>query len=184
LQFVKVDVARGVATETFVLHADGSRQIAVPHDVRRLNYRVTRAIMGSSASACPHTIVNDGSPVALGANWYGLETSGADTFRWATNDAVVQLTKAQAKPFTLEAELEPGPSLGGAPLTVAVENARGTVLATTAPIAGRNAVRATLPPMPSGSTLRFVVHSKGVEVPHDRRLLNFRIYTLKILPQS
>ncbi|HET9393752.1 MAG TPA: hypothetical protein VFO29_09590 [Candidatus Rubrimentiphilum sp.] len=181
-QYVKVTVNQNAPAETFVLHAD-SPNIPTPRDPRHvLNFRARSIILGSSAGDCKNEIVYDASPLAVGKNWYPYETFNGQSFRWVDNDAQVTLTAAQPRPFVLEAEVEPGPSLGGAPLAIAVRNASGKTIVQSAPVKGRNYVSLRIPAQPKGTVLALAVNSKNVKVANDKRTLNFRVFGLKIKP--
>ena len=180
-QYVKVAVRDGAPAETFVLHAD-TRNRPVPRDKRMLNFRALAIILGSSAGNCKNEIVFDGSPLALGANWYSYETFNGQSFRWVNNNAQVKLTAAQTKPFVLEAEVEPGPALGGAPLQIAVRDGAGKLLARNAPVRGSSYVEFRLPAEPANTMLTLSVNSRNAASGRDKRTLNFRVFGLKIKP--
>ncbi|MGC8484330.1 MAG: hypothetical protein ACP5O6_01650 [Candidatus Baltobacteraceae bacterium] len=178
---IRIRIRKGVAAETFVLHAH-SKNLPTPHDPRILNYRALVIGIHSPITACRDGIRFDGSPIALGKNWYTLEHYQGQTFRWVNDNAQVVLTKAQPSPFTLEAEVAAGPSLAGAPLEIAVQGANGKTLVEQGPIAGRRYVEFHLPAQPKGAVLVLHVRSADAKVPHDPRTLNFRVFSLKIKP--
>ena len=180
-QYVKIAVREGAPAETFVLHAD-TRSRPVPRDKRILNFRALAIILGSSAGNCKNAIVFDGSPLTLGSNWYSYETYNGQSFRWVNNDAQVKLTASQTKPFVLEAEVEPGPGLGGSPLQVSVRDAAGKLLARNAPVRGSSYVEFRLPAEPANTILTLSVNSKNAKAAHEKRTLNFRVFGLKIKP--
>jgi len=181
-QYIKIAVNPSAPAETFVLHAVSSN-IPTPHDPRHvLNFRALSLVLGSAASDCKNEIVYDGSPIAIGARWYPYETFNGQSFRWVNNNAQVKLSAAQPRPFVFEAEVEPGPSLGGAPLQIAVRSANGTTLAQSASATGRTYVVLRLPPEPNAAVLTLAVKSKNAKVSHERRTLNFRVFGLKIKP--
>ena len=178
---IRISIRKGVPAETFILHAT-SKNLPTPHDPRILNYRALVIGIHSSIADCRNGIRFDGSPIAIGKNWYTLEHYQGQTFRWVNNGAQIVLTKAQSAPFILEAEVEPGPSLAGAPLTIAVQGADGKTLAKQGPIPGRSYAEFALPALPKGTVLALHVKSAGAKVPHDPRTLNFRVFSLKIKP--
>ena len=180
-QYVKIAVNPNAAAETFLLHAD-ARNRPIPRDKRFLNYRALAIILGSSAGNCKNEIVFDGSPLALGNGWYSYETFNGQSFRWVKNNARVTLTAAQTRPFVIEAEVEPGPGLGGAPLQIAISDANGTKLAQSSPVKGSAYVGFHLPAEPAKTSLTFSVNSKNVKAAHEKRILNFRVFGLKIKP--
>lgn len=178
---IRIEIRPGVPAETFVLHAQ-SRNLPTPHDPRILNFRALVVGIHSPITACRNGIIFDGSPIARGKNWYTLEHYHGQTFRWVNNDAQIVMTKAQPAPFTLEAEVEAGPSLAGAPLKIAVETVGGKTLAEQGPIVGRSYVAFHLPAQPKGKVLALHVQSDDAKVPHDPRTLNFRVFSLKVKP--
>ena len=178
---IRIAIRKGVAAETFILHAH-SKNLPTPHDPRILNYRALVIGIHSPITACRNGIRFDGSPIALGKNWYTLEHYQGQTFRWVNNDAQVVLTKGQPAPFTLEAQVSAGPSLAGAPLKIAVQSANGKTLAEQRPIVGRSYVAFHLPAQTKGTVLTLHVQSADAKVPHDPRTLNFRVFSLKIKP--
>ncbi len=171
-EYVKIPVNQNAIAETFVLNTAG-RNRAVPHDKRILNFRAMSIILGSSAGNCKNEIVFDGSPLALGANWYRYETYAGQSFRWVDNDAQVKLTAAQLRPWIMEAEVEPGPSLGGAPLQIGVRDPSGKTIAQSSPTRGPAYVGFHLPAEPAGTVLTLFVQSRNAKAPNERRTLNF-----------
>lgn len=189
---MKVNLGPGVSAETFAIHVQSKNLPTHTKDKRTLNFRVLDVALGSSASACANDIVRDGSPLRVGNHWEKYESFAGRSFRWVGNDANVILSAAQNKPFTLEAQVQAGASLGGAPLSIAIRSAGGKTLAvgqpvklppfTTPPMYPSEFVQWSLPKLPSGATLILHVNSKNVPVPHDPRKLNFRVFDLKIKP--
>ncbi len=181
-EYVKIDVGANVPAETFVFHAQ-TRNLPTPgHDPRILNFRALDVVLGSSIADCSRDVVHDASPLALGSGWYPLESFGGERFRWVNNDAQITLTSAQPRPFTIEADVEPGPSLGGSPLSITVRGQNGRTLASSAPVPGRSFVTLALPAEPANTRLTLSVRSKNVRVPNDPRMLNFRVFDLKVKP--
>lgn len=180
-EYVKIPVNQNALAETFVLNT-GGRNRAVPHDERILNFRAMSIILGSSAGNCKNEIVFDASPLALGANWYPYEMYAGQSFRWVDNDAQIKLTAAQRRPWIMEAEVEPGPSLGGAPLQIGVRDASGKTIAQSSPTRGRAYVEFHLPAEHAGMVLTLFVQSRNAKAPNERRTLNFRVFGLKIKP--
>lgn len=179
---VKVAVSQNASAETFKLHALGPN-VPTPHDPRHvLNFRATSITLGSSAADCKNEVVFDGSPLELGRNWYPYETFNGQSFRWVNNNAEVKLTGAQPRPFVLEAEVEPGPGLGGLPLSILIRDASGNVIARSSAAKGRTYVDFRLPAASKNSILTLYVQSRNARAPHERRILNFRVFGLKIKP--
>lgn len=191
LQYVKVTMPDSVSAETFVLHAQ-SNNLPTPHDKRILNFRALDILLGSAAADCKNGVVRDGSPLKLEKGWYPLETFAGLTFRWVNNNAQLKLTAAQPRPFAIEADVEPGPSLGGAPLSISVLDSHGKTIGQSGQmvngkfilraVKGRAYVEFHLPPQQIGSVLTLAVQSKGIRVRADSRILNYRVFDMKIKP--
>lgn len=179
-QFVKVNIASGVRGETFTIHAD-SKNLPAPHgDPRTLNYRLLEATLGFSTANCPNEIARDGT-LGVGSGWYPFETFNGATFRWVNNDAQIVVNNAQPKPFTIQMEVAPGPSLGGAPLALTLAG-HGAAATSGTPVRTRQIVSITVPPQPAGAKLTLATHSKDVPAPHDKRTLNFQVFDLWVKP--
>lgn len=174
---VSIVLAKAVP-QTVILHVQ-SRDLRAPHEKRTLNFRVFSISLGSNASACPKAIVRDGSPLRLGAGWYGEETSAGESFRWVNNDAVLSLTKPMAAPFKIEADVEPGPGLAGAPLLLTLVDSSGRTVAKAAPVAARGNVSMPVRGAKADAKYRLHVSSPGKRVPGDPRILNFRVFDLR-----
>jgi hypothetical protein len=82
----------------------------------------------------------------------------------------------------MEAEVEPGPSLGGAPLQISVRDASGKSIAQSSPVRGRAYVEFHLPAQPAGTVLTLSLQSRNAKAQNERRTLNFRVFGLKIKP--
>lgn len=167
--------------QTLILHVQ-SRNLRPPHEKRILNFRVFSVALGSSASACPRDVVRDGSPLKLGAGWYGIETSGAEFFRWVNDNAQVSLTKPMAVPYALELDVEPGPGLGGAPLVLILADSKGRTVAKSGPVTARTIVSMPVRETKPDEHLLLRAVSPGKRVPGDSRILNFRVFDLHAVP--
>lgn len=179
-QFAKVNIVKGAPGETFSIHA-ASHNLPSPHgDRRTLNFRILEATLGFSTASCPNDVARDGS-LRIGSGWYAYETYNGDTFRWVNNDAHMTLAAAQPKPFSVQLEVAPGPSLGGAPLLLRITGANDAS-ASSAPVRTRQVVDIKLPAQPAGAKLTISTHSKNVPAPHDKRTLNFQVFNLWVKP--
>lgn len=182
-QYAKVSISPGIPAERFILHLN-SPNLPTPHDPRILNFRAMDILLGSHAADCASDIVRDGSPIQIGKNWYPLESYAGKWFRWVNTGAQVRLMKAQPKAFALEAKVEPGPSLAGAPLVIDVQTADGSLVTHTTQIIGKQYIVIPLPASPAGTTYTLKVHSANKPVPGDPRILNFRVFDLHIPPST
>lgn len=182
-QYVKVTIGSGVPAETFAIHVV-SPNLPTPHDTRTLNFRAFNIFLGAYVNDCKHAIIDDGSQLKLGSNWYPYETYNGESFSWVNNNAHIRLTAPQSRPFTLEMAVEPGPSLGGSPLRINMLDAAGKTVAQTQPVPGRSYIDIPLPASPAGTIYTLHVDSKNAPVLHDKRTLNFRVFNVKIKPQA
>lgn len=64
--------------------------------------------------------------IALGENWFPLETMRGQSFRWVENDAVLLLAALVPAQHVLRLVLEPGPGAGQKPLTIGARLDDGT----------------------------------------------------------
>jgi hypothetical protein len=86
-----------------VLHAEGNNKPA-SKDTRVLNFRVFKLNFVQAII----DILPPGLSAQPGSGWYPLETFNSETFRWASNDAKIEITdRADVKMLLLE--IEPGP---------------------------------------------------------------------------
>lgn len=169
--------------QTITLHASSPNR-AVPHEKRLLNFRVFSAGLGSPRTACPPGIVHDNSQIELTKNWYGVETSGADSFRWVNNDAAVTVRRPIAAKSALEVDVEPGPGLSGKPLTLSVLDGSKEI-AKSPPVTFRQIVVLPLQaPIAAGKTLTLHVSSPGRKVHGDPRTLNYRVFDIRLRPAT
>ncbi len=183
-QFVKVRIGSAFPAETFAIHATTMNHASPNGDKRILNYRILGAALGSSIADCKRAIVRDGSPLALGANWYTYETYAGQSFRWVGNDAQLKLTAAQPKPWSLELTVAPGPSLGE-PLKLIASDGHGHTAAAVpfGPPSVPMVLTFALPPEPAGTTITLSTPTKNLVVHSDpRKILNFRVFNAEVRP--
>jgi hypothetical protein len=168
-------VVVGNEPQTLTFHVL-SKNKHVPHDARVLNFRIFHARLGSHLSNCADTILRNGSPLEIGANWYSYETFAGESFRWVNNDAEVKVERALPKGSVIEVEAEPGPSLGGEKLALSLTE-NGKTIATASPTDNRTFVQLkTNAAVAAGQTLKLHVNSPNKEAPGDPRTLNFRVF--------
>lgn len=122
----------------------------------------------------------------LGANWYGPETYGGETWRWVNNNAevVLGLCAEPGKGRVLHLTLEPGPGQGGQPARLQVLDQGGRVLAAER-VTGKQDVRVPLPPdAGAGAVYRLHVEDAGRPTATDPRVLNFRVFHCDWAPSA
>jgi hypothetical protein len=131
---------------------------------------------GRAASQDPKDIVR-GTHMELGAGWGVLETFHGETFRWVENDAQITLTARQPGGLVLSMIAEPGPGVNSRPFLLKVIDAGGREVST-ATVKERGEVKLTLPPLENAQTFRLHIDGGGQRVPHDPRVLNFRVFEI------
>jgi hypothetical protein len=126
-------------------------------------------------AATPASQTTDGIGAGLraGAAWYSLERFGAQTFRWAKNDAEIVVC-SNAVHETLSLEMEPGPALGSKTMALTAKFANGTEQKFV--VADRRPVSIKLP-QTQPQTVRLHVTSRNLPTPGEPRTLNFRLFT-------
>lgn len=141
-----------------------------PGEPRVLDFRV----FGIRLEPEPQDVVDPASGCRVGDGWYPVERWDGVRFRWADNDARIIVDDAAARAFELE--LEPGPGLGGEPLSLRVREPGGRSLAAYR-IAGRERI---VVPLPTDREPSFQValhcDGGGHTTPDDARILNFRAF--------
>jgi hypothetical protein len=125
----------------------------------------------------PEDIASPESGLALGQGWYPLEGAPPERFRWILNDAEI-LVGPLAAEDSLILDLEPGPGVSYLPFRLRVSGAGGEVLQETVVMRRQN-VRIKVRPGPQPSLLRLHAPGGGLEVAHDPRILNFRVFSMQ-----
>ena len=165
----RVMVAFGAAQQ---LPAGDGRMVGA--QVRFIGFVPARSVAAFTA----HDIVR-GSEIRLGSGWGVLETFHAETFRWVDNDAQILITPQKAGDLALSLVVEAGPGVGGKCLLKALDSTGRQVAA--ARVNGRAPVKLFVP-VEAGKTNEFRLHvdGGGKKAPNDPRVLNFRVFEVKL----
>lgn len=132
--------------------------------------------------------INRDSPAValIGGGWYKLETSArGEQFRWANNDAWINLAHLTTEPLLLRLDVEPGPAVGLKPFDLNVFK-NGTEKIATARIPGRKKIEFILP---GGEArverleLRAETDIQPLPMENDKRVLKFRIFDIEAVPR-
>jgi hypothetical protein len=129
------------------------------------------------ATAADAMVSGDGGSLSLGSNWGAYETYHGVSFRWVNNDAELVLHGGTGE-ATVAIACEGGPSLGQRSFALRVlDTARRQVDHVMCDGADRR-TEMLLPR--SGGDARYRLHADGggKSVPGERRILNFRVFTL------
>ncbi len=169
---VQIDVGRLVPVSVVTLHAE-SKNLPVPREKRRLNFREFSATLGVAGN-CGIDIVPDGESFRLAQGWYPLETFNGETFRWAKDAASFVMVRNMAN-LTLELEVGLGPSLGNKPLSLQLrKGSRKSPIATARAVA-HSYVTLHVGAVRTGDTFVLHAQNQGKPVLGDPRVLNFRV---------
>jgi hypothetical protein len=165
----------------YVLHVDGGGR-PVAGERRILNFRVFSLDGGGTASGAGSDIVSSKNGVRLGSGWYPVERFAGQTFRWVQgSDAQFYVSADRDMDSRLRVLVQPGPSVGASSVSVDVRDGSGPLL-TTASARGLQALN--FPVHLHAGENAFALHlgpSRNVAVPHDRRLLNLRAFSIAAL---
>lgn len=152
-----------------VLHVEGGGKPA-PNDDRVLNFRVFKlTFMPALIDVLPPEL-----QAKLGSGWYPLETYNGETFRWAGNDAKINIVDSGAAE-TLLLEVEPGPGVDSKPFVLRVLDDSGAQI-TQADVKTRSVVAIPLNGKNQPASLTLHVDGGGKKIGSDERVLNFRVF--------
>lgn len=150
------------------LHIENGGKLARGDD-RVLNFRVFKI---GVVSQLPDIVAPD-LGVRVGAGWHPLEKFNGAIFRWAGNQAVLQVPKPMSD-AKICLDVESGPGMEFAPFDLAVADGSGRVLKTIT-IGKRQIIE--LPLEGGTSTLRLKAAREGRPTPGDARVMNYRAFS-------
>lgn len=131
--------------------------------------------MGTAASAADAIAGGNGGNVQLGRNWFPYETYAGRAFRWVDNDA--EITVRGNGLVRVSIACEGGPSLGALTFPLRALDASGRQVDHVV-CAGPGKPMVLLVPVRGETHLTLHVDGGGKPVPHDARILNFRVFSL------
>jgi hypothetical protein len=168
-QMVSVEVPpSGPMIRKLLLRTEG-RGEPVPGDSRVLNFRVFKLTFVQTVL----DIVPPDVDARMGSGWYPMETAYGEMYRWAGNDATIEIDDP-SRIEVLPLVIEPGPGVGNKPFTLRVFDDSGTQIAQ-AEVSGRQSVFIPI----GGATrrgpvsLRLHAEGGGRQIDSDRRIMNF-----------
>ncbi|HYL76469.1 MAG TPA: hypothetical protein VEU96_19810 [Bryobacteraceae bacterium] len=122
-------------------------------------------------------IVGRDAGFRFGSGWYPVDRGSAEPFRWMAREADLLLYRPSGVAPCLLMEAEVGPSAGGAPIVLDVQDPLGPVLAS-ATLEGRCRLRLHIPDQISTGKLRFRIQGGGVPLSRDARFLDLRFFEI------
>lgn len=138
---------------------------------------LAQPMLSRPATAADAIAGGEGGSISLGSNWGAYETFRGASFRWVDNDAEIVLHGGTGE-ATVAIACEGGPSLGRRSFALRVlDTARRQVDHVMCDGADRR-TEMLLPR--SGGDVRYRLHvdGGGKSVPGERRILNFRVFSL------
>jgi hypothetical protein len=114
------------------------------------------------------------SGLHFGAGWFAVEQHAAQPFRWASDVAELVVDPPFEPGLALAMDIEPGPGVNGAPFALEVRDQDGSLIANST-VTRRCVLLLPVEPGPR-KVLVFRVIGGGLAVPHDARILNFRVF--------
>ena len=135
----------------------------------------------SAASVAASGDIVKGLGVELGSGWGALETFKAQTFRWIDNDAQLIVRSAKGGAQHVSLIVEPGPGVGPA-FVLNVLDASGKQIDAVR-VARRETVNLFLPiEAEKPNEFRLHVDGGGKRMAGDPRILNFRVFSVRLEP--
>jgi hypothetical protein len=134
-------------------------------------------LLSSGARAADAVASGNGDTLSLGSNWGPYETYRGASFRWIDNDAEIVL-RAGAGESRVAIACEGGPSLGRRSFPLRILDASHHQIDH---VDCNGADRRTEMLLPTGAGVtRYVLHvdGGGRPVPGERRILNFRVFSI------
>ncbi len=121
--------------------------------------------------------------VYLGGGWYEYEEYAGEAFRWIGKQVALIVNEAQNQEIQLLLDIEPGYSSQGN-LTLEVVNSEGHIVQTIHITGLRQQISLTLPLNSSQKQQIFWLkaHSQNLPIPDDARILNFRVFSIRLKP--
>jgi hypothetical protein len=134
-------------------------------------------MLSRPATAADAIASGDGGSLSLGSNWGAYETYRGASFRWVDNDAEIVLHGGTGE-ATVAIACEGGPSLGRRSFALRVlDSAHRQVDHVICDGADRR-TEMLLPRSDGDARYRLHVDGGGKSIPGERRILNFRVFTL------
>lgn len=121
-------------------------------------------------------VADPDSGIRFGEGWFPPESHAAVVYRWAGQEAELEVSPPEAQPGALSLELEPGPGVGFGAFALEILNSSGRCLGV-AEVSGRCELVLSLPFSDDACRrLRLRTKGGGHRVPYDIRILNFRVF--------
>jgi 2-polyprenyl-3-methyl-5-hydroxy-6-metoxy-1,4-benzoquinol methylase len=163
-------------TNLYILNVEeGNRP--VPNDPRILNYRVFAMGTYIPQHVEPTTTLQGAQDIiAFGSGWYPIEFHGGRNFRWANNNVDILIYNASGRFRKLELDIQSGPSLKHGIFQLDLLD-NDDVVVVSEKVRSKGIITFDLPIIAhEDNRFRLRVHSGGLPVPNDPRILNFRVF--------
>ncbi len=129
-----------------------------------------------SAPGEPSDITSPG--IDLGAHWWGFESYQGKSFRWVDNDAIFTIKAPTARLVYVKIRAEGGPGLGTTTFPLRVLDGKRRQVDAVFVTAEAPEQTLVLPVAAGQNVFMLHVDGGGKPTPHDRRVLNFRVFAL------
>lgn len=134
---------------------------------------------GSNPTGASSDIVANVANVVLGSGWYPFETYAGQSFRWVDNDAVLVIPNPSSTVTKLAMVLEAGPGMGVNTKAFTLDVIGDGNIVARPVVHGRERIRLDLPVLiGKDNAFRLHVQGGGQRTPNDKRVLNFRVFSI------
>lgn len=169
-------------TLKFVVETENKKIISDP---RILNYRVFNISLRQPELKKNDIIeLNNLEQIQIGKGWFPYETYNNESFRWVgRNFAEILITNLDTTSRKVKMNIEPGPGCAGLPLQVKIYF-NNNIIAKKSVVSRENLIIDIPPQLRRTSNKPLVIKllpvSKNAVIPSDKRILNFRIFSISI----
>lgn len=124
-------------------------------------------------------VVEAGGPCRTGSGWYAQESYQGQFFRWAPDQAELEIEAVRDGRATLVLDLEPGPGVSSGRLRLSVCDESGCDMGGFS-VSGRQTVRCQVALHKGVNRIVLRALNGGRRVGADPRVLNFRVFSIRV----